>query len=417
MKTPTATLLIAAVLIAAPGRAQAQSAMGQLINAAGGGGVSVPPASSPTCIGNCGSGSVSRGAASGSSGSYGYNPSVDIGSAILGSLLSSVLFAPDQPKGPSPEELRQQQLARQQAEAAAKKRAAEEQARQQRLLASLKSVPLPKHYAAQPGTQGTTEIPLKALASLEAPAQSAQTPGDDLEALRAKASLGFDTAAAADMRFAIRFRPMPLSTTPVQPVYHPFCENQQCRWPTEPGAKLPKVVADSGSKAALSQSDVVKLLRSPTAKGSDAGTAIINGIMASSADASADEGRYVIDERLKRFSIGAVKTLAEAWFWMYVAKVFEDEKTLQQGIDLMHKVYSLSNQDMQDAIKSAQWLGSDRTDGAPQVTSVGEASLPFIQSALDASGVFGEQATSAVSTGIDVYGLASGMKSLWEKGG
>lgn len=421
MNRSAAKLLGFALLAAWYGASYAGSAINDLVRAAGGGAGSVPNVPSPTCVANCGpypSGKVSVPRSSVSR-SYGYNPSLDIGSAVLGSLLSSVLFAPEQPSGPSPEELRRQEEARRKAEAEARKRAAEEQARHKRLVASLKSVPLPRTYSAEPGAQGTTDIQLKSLSTLQAMAEpSAHIKDGDLEKLRSDASLGFDTASAADMRFAIRFQPMPVSQTAFQPVYRPFCQNRQCTWPADPGSALPRVrvSASAGGATTLGQDDIVRMLSAPGAKGKDAGTVLINGIMTGGADAQAVQGRYVIDERLKRFSTNAGKELAKTWFWLYVAQVFDEAKTVQRGIDLIHKVYELADQDMNDAIKAAKWLGSDQIDGAPELTSVEDASLPFVQSALDASPVFGGQVTSLVTTGIDAHSLAFKLKSLWEKG-
>lgn len=406
MRIAKRTLFAAALIAVFPG-----------VDAVGAGNVpDVPP---PTCVAFCGPGPSGRVSAPRASvpRSYGYNPSLDVGGAIFGSLLSSVLFAPERPSGPSPDELRRQEEERRRAEAEAKKRAAEEKIRHERLVASLKSVPLPKPYSAEPGTQGTTEIQLKSLATLQAVARPyAEGADGDLEKLRSEASLGFDSAAAADMRFAIRFQPMPVAQTAYQPVYQPFCQNRQCAWPSDTASAIPKVKASAAGKTTLGREEIVRLLREPSAKGKDAGTALINGIMAGAVVPETAQGRYVIDERLKRFSINAGKELAKTWFWMYVAKFFEDAKTVQQGIDLMHKVYELAEQDMKDAAKVAAWLGSAQTDGAPEVTSVEDASLPFVQSAIDASPMFSAQATSLVSTGIDVHSLASKLKSLWEKG-
>jgi hypothetical protein len=392
----------------------ADSAYDQLLQQAGGAAPSVPEVSAPRCVGNCGSVPRASAPRTPTTHTYGYNPAVDIGATIFGSILESVLFAPEPQSGPDPATLRRQEEARKQAEAEAKRRAAEEEARHRRLMASLKSMPLPEHYTAVPGAQGTTEIKLKSLSALEG-VQGPQ-PGagsNEPEQLRADASLGWDTAAAVDTRFAIRFQPMPVSGAPLQPVYHAFCHNKSCNWPTETGATLPAVTAQKGVTQVPRRDEIVNLLRQSSMKSGYIGAAVISGIMA---DAPPAQGRYILDERLNRFSVSAGKELAKEWFWLLTARLLENERTLQQGIDLTHKVYELGSQDMSDAVKAANWLGSSQTDGLPEITTVPDASLPFLQSALDATTVFGESATQLVYAGIETHGLASNLKSLWEGG-
>lgn len=416
MRVAARTYLTVALFVLWNAPVFAGSAYDQLLEQAGGAAPNVPAVSAPQCVGNCGSVPRASAPRTSTTRSYGYNPAVDIGATIFGSILESVLFAPEPSSGPDPATLRRQEEARKKAEAEAKRRAAEEEARHQRLMASLKSMPLPEHYTAVPGAQGTTEIKLKSLSALE-DVQGAQpgTDSDDPEQLRADASLGWDTAAPVDTRFAIRFQPMPVSSAPLQPAYHAFCQNKSCSWPTDTGATLPAVTLQKGGTQVLGQDGIVKLLRQSSMKSGYIGAAVIGGIMADAPGADGT-GRYILDERLKRFSVSAGKELAKEWFWLLTARLLENERTVQEGLDLTHKVYELANQDMTDAIKAANWLGSSQTDNLPDITTLPDASMPFLQSALDGTTVFGESATQLASAGIETHGLASNLKSLWEHG-
>ncbi len=344
--------------------------------------------------------------------SYGYKPAMSVGVAVFGSLLESVLFSP--PSGPSPAELQRQEEARRQAEEEARLRAEEERIRHEQLLSSLKSLPLSRSFSASPSVQGTTELGLTALSSLDAPGdlgQAIRGPLDgDAEKLRSEAAKGWDTAA--DTRFAVRWQPLPLSKTASMPSARALCQQKQCSWPSEPGHKLPSISKQKDSKRVLGRDEVVQLLRKPSAAGLAPDAALITGLMTRDPDPPGLLARYLMDERLKKFAREAGKEL----LWVFVARLLDEKGgTLGKGITLMRDVNELATTDMKDAIKVAGWLGSSNLENPPEITSPEEASIPFLNRALGTSTVFSEGAANYVSAGIDATQLANKLLSLWKE--
>lgn len=374
------------------------------------------------CVGNCSGGTGSSGRA-GSSGSvrtpkaprqkYGYNPSAAVGVAVFGSLLEGILFSDTSPQAPDPETLRRQEEARQQAEAEARRRAEEEQARHQRLLSSLRSLQLPRPYSATPGEQGTTGSGLTALEALDAPvtatAPIAGPLDGELEKLRADASRGWDTA---DTRFAVRWQPLPLAGPASLPVVQRLCQDGRCAWPEDPGMQVPKIDSAPAARHALDQGAVVKLLRQPGAGSGDPRSALIAGLLARPNNNPGVIGQYVLDERLQKFAKGSGKEL----LWVFAAQLLESTGTVGKGITLMHDVYELASNDMNDAIKVAGWLGSTTSEPPPSITSPEEAALPYLTKSLGASSALGEKAAEYAAAGIDAGQLASRLLSLWRGG-
>ncbi len=366
------------------------------------------------CVENCGTTSKTpspRSTTIKRTPSYGYKPSVTVGAAVFGSLLGSVLFSP--PSGPSPEELRRQEEARRQAEEEARQRAEEERIRHEHLLASLKSLPLTRSFTATQGTQGTTELGLTALSALDSPgalANSIRGPLDGAaEKLRSEASLGWDTAA--DTRFAVRWQPLPLSKTATIPFSRSLCQQKRCSWPTDPGNKLTGISKHKDSKHVLGRDEVVQLLRKPSAAGLTPDAALIAGLMSRDPDPPGVLGRYLMDERLKKFAREAGKEL----LWVFIAQLLDEKGgTLGKGIALMRDVNELATTDMKDAISVAGWLGSSNLDDPPEITSPEEASIPFLNRALGASDIFGKKAASYASAGVDATQLANKLLSLWK---
>ncbi len=372
------------------------------------------PTPRAVCVANCGTTSqtVPRTTTT-KAPSYGYKPSMAVGAAVFGSLLESVLFAPAE-SAPDPEVLRRQEEERRQAEEEARRRTEEERIRHERLLASLKSFPLSRSFSATPGTQGTTELGLTALRSLDSPTETGnavKSPLDgDAEKLRSEASLGWDTAA--DTRFAVRWQPFPLEKTATMPITRPLCQNQRCAWPADPGSKVPPIAKQKTTSHVLDGNAVVQFLRKPGAGGLTPDAALIAGLMTRDPDPPGLVGRYVINERLKKFSRAAAKELV----WVFVARLLEEKGgTLGKGITLMRDVHELATTDMKDAIAAAGWLGSANLEDPPEITSPEEAAVPFLNRALGTSTVFGTGAANYVSAGIDATQLANKMLSLWKE--
>ena len=413
--------LIVCVMLAYPATsANAGPALDQAVQAAGRD-YRPPEVPKPTCVANCGgvsgtargaSGTVSRAVTK--SPSYGYKPSMVVGAAVFGSLLEGLLMSPAE-SAPDPEVLRRQEEARRQAEEEAKRRAEEERIRHEHLLGSLKSLPLSRAFSATPGTQGTTDLGLTSLRSLDAPDADGSAISGPLEGpaekLRSEASLGWDTAAA-DTRFAIRWQPLPLSKSAALPVARPLCQNKHCVWPGDAGSKVASLSKPKGSTQALDRDAVVQLLRKPGANALSADEAIIAGLMERIPNSPEVAGRYVIVERLKRFSGKAAKEL----IWVIVARLLEEKGgTLGKGLTLMRDVHELATTDMQDAIAVAGWLGSTATENPPEITSPEEAAVPFLNRALGTSTVFGDKAAEYASAAVDATQLANKMLALWKE--
>lgn len=402
-------LLVCSTLagLAAPAFA---GALDQAITANRGALPAPPPVPKPVCVANCGGAARTLSRSATKSPSYGYKPSVAIGAAIFGSLLEDILFSPTD-SAPDPEVLRRQEEARRLAEEEAARRAEEERVRHEHLLGSLKTLPLSRSFSATPGTQGTTELGLTALRSLDPPTGTGVAVDNRLngeaEKLRSEASLGWDTA---DTRFAVRWQPLPLTKSASLPLARPLCQNKHCAWPTDTGAKVPHLAKPKGTTHVLDRDAVVQLLRQPGKSDLSPEAALIAGLMARTPDQPGISGRYVISESLKKFSGKAGKEL----IWVIVARILEEKGgTLGKGITLMRDVYDLASTDMQDAIKVAEWLGSTSTDAPPEITSPEEAAIPFLNRALGASDVFGKNAADYASAGVDATQLANKMLSLW----
>lgn len=403
-------LFICSTLAGLAAPAFGESALDQAITANRGALPAPPPVPKPVCVANCGGAARTLSRSATKSPSYGYKPSVAIGAAIFGSLLEDILFSPTD-SAPDPEVLRRQEEARRLAEEEAARRAEEERVRHEHLLGSLKTLPLSRSFSATPGTQGTTELGLTALRSLDPPTSSGVAVDNRLngeaEKLRSEASLGWDTA---DTRFAVRWQPLPLTKSASLPLARPLCQNKQCAWPTDTGAKVPYLAKPKGTTHVLDRDAVVQLLRQPGKSDLSPEAALIAGLMARTPDQPGISGRYVISESLKKFSGKAAKEL----IWVIVARVLEEKGgTLGKGITLMRDVYDLASTDMQDAIKVAEWLGSTSTDAPPEITSPEEAAIPFLNRALGASEVFGKNAADYASAGVDATQLANKMLSLW----
>ena len=398
-------LVLATTLACLAEPALAQSALGQAAEAGRAG--TPPPVGKPVCVAYCGGTTQSAPHTTTKLPSYGYKPSMAIGAAVFGSLLDELLSTDS---APDPEVLRRQEEERRQAEAEAQRRAEEERIRHDHLLASLKSLPLARSFSATPGTQGTTELGLTALRSLDAPAAAGSTTTDPLdgaaEKLRSDASLGWDTA---DTRFAVRWQPLPLAKSATLPLARQLCRGQQCAWPVDAGDKIARLAPPKGATHSLDREAIVQLLRKPGNAGLTPEAALIAGLMARVPETPGASGRYVISEQLKQFSGNAAKEL----IWVIVARGLEETGTLGKGITLMRDVYDLASTDMQDAISAAGWLGSASTDAPPEITSPEEASIPFLNRALGTSEVFGKGAAEYASAGIDASQLANKLLSLW----
>ncbi len=369
----------------------------------------------PECVANCGGArqAITPRTQTVKSSTYGYKPSMAVGTAVFGSLLESVLFAPPV-QAPDPEVLRQQEEQRRLAEEEAKRRAEEERIRHEHLLGSLKSLPLSRSFTATPGTQGTTELGLTALRSLDAPdapGSSISGPLDgEAEKLRSAASQGWDTAA--DTRFAVRWQPLPLAKTAAPSIPRPLCQNKRCTWPADEGAKLPALAKTKSTTHTLDRNAVVQLLRKQGTAGLTPDAALIAGLMTRESDPPGLVGRYVLSERLKKFSREAAKEL----IWVFVARLLEEKGgTLGKGITLMRDVHELATTDMKDAIAVAGWLGSANTEDPPEITSPEEAAVPFLNRALGTSTVFGESAANYASAAVDATQLANKMLALWKE--
>ena len=399
------TLVVCTTLACLALPALAQSALGQA--AAAGRSYTPPPVSKPVCVAYCGGSTRTAPRTTTKLPSYGYKPSMAIGAAVFGSLLEELLSADS---APDPEVLRRQEEERRQAEVEAQRRAEEERVRHEHLLASLKSLPLARSFTATPGTQGTTELGLTALRSLDAPTTAGSTAADALdgtaEKLRSDASLGWDTA---ETRFAVRWQPLPLAKLATLPLIRPLCQDQRCTWPVDAGSKIARLAQPRSATHSLDRDAVVQLLRKPGNAGLSPEAALIAGLMARIPETPGASGRYVISERLKQFSSNAAKEL----IWVIVARGLEESGTLGKGITLMRDVYDLASTDMQDAIAVAGWLGSASTDAPPEITSPEEAAIPFLNRALGTSEVFGKNAAEYASAGIDASQLANKLLSLW----
>jgi hypothetical protein len=401
-------LLVCSALAGLAVPALAESAFNQAVTANKGSFPTPPPVSGPVCVANCGTRTVTHTPTR--SPSYGYKPSMAIGAAVFGSLLEDLLFSPSD-SAPDPAVLRQQEEARRQAAEEAARRAEEERIRHEHLLSLLTTLPLSRAFSATPGTQGTTDLGLTALRSLDSPGDVGVAVTERLdgnaEQLRSLASQGWDTA---DTRFAVRWQPLPLTKSVSLPLARPLCQNKHCAWPTDAGAKVPRLAKPKGTTHVLDQNALVQILNQPGKNYLSPDAALIAGLMARTPDQSGIFGRYVISERLQRFSGKAAKEL----IWVVVARLLEEKGgTLGKGITLMRDVYDLASTDMQDAIKVAGWLGSTSTDAPPEITSPEEAAIPFLNRALGASEVFGEKAAYYASAGVDATQLANKMLSLW----
>ena len=94
--------------------------------------------------------------------------------------------------------------------------------------------------------------------------------------------------------------------------------------------------------------------------------------------------------------------------------MLENKPPFRQYLDLhlyLKDVYDLAVDDMENAHKVAAWLGSSQLDNPPEITSLSEASKPFLLKAMGTAESL-EDITELISDTNEVFGLSAKLNAI-----
>lgn len=108
----------------------------------------------------------------------------------------------------------------------------------------------------------------------------------------------------------------------------------------------------------------------------------------------------------------SLKTLATAWL---IIAIDQYGGPFGKVLLLLKDTHELAQQDFEDAIKAAQWLGSAETEGMPEVTAVEEAAKPFLYRGITEQEKLSEGFRQAFGVVTDATDLAKKLTDIWQK--
>lgn len=314
-----------------------------------------------------------------------------VGATIFGALLENVLFDSPSTQQLDPEILRLQAEQQRQAQEEAARKVKEQQIHHQKLMSSFKSTP---------STSTTTEETALAFKATLAPDMPKIDTRSD-EALRESASMPFDGGAAHGV-FSSHWKPISLSKTPLSiPKSTPLCNHGKCSWP-----KKGQTISTTLPRVQI-QPKVVNLsaLANPQAPNAKA---LIETILGDSLQKSGTK-RYLILNRLSYLT----KEIGKELLSSITIKIIESTP-IGDKLSLIKDVHDLAVDDMENASKVAAWLGSTRLDNPPEITSLAEASKPFLLKAMGTSEAF-EDVAELISDTNDIFGLSAKLSTIFKE--
>lgn len=312
-----------------------------------------------------------------------------MGATVFGILLEGVLMDSFDNQ-PDPEALKRQ--------AEQERKAQEEEAHKQKE-AQIRHNTLMRSFKATPSTSTTTEATTSSLAFKTAQGIE-NTPTKELsdEALREAASRPFDGGSQHAV-FANHWKPVALSKTPVIfPKASPLCHNGKCTWPTKtvhvnttlPSAKsIPKTISLTN----------LKMPSSPNPQ------EFISTMMGNTS-LPKNTKHYLILNRLSYLTREIGKELFSS-----IAMTLIESTPMGDKLSLIKDVYDLAVDDMENAHKVAAWLGSTQLDTPPEITSLSEASKPFLLKAMGTAESL-EEMTELISDTNEVFGLSAKLTNI-----
>lgn len=377
------------IIICLPILVNADSALQQLYDAAGKGPSNIPMPATPSgrYDGNTPSQNVQK-----STPQKVYkapSTSAMVGATVFGALLEGV-FMDSFNNQPDPETLKRQ---------AEQERKAQEEAIRKEKEAQVRHNTLMRSFKATPSTSTTTEATSSSLAFKTA--QSVEnTPSKELsdEALREAASRPFDGGSQHAV-FANHWKPVALSKTPVVfPKALPLCHNGKCTWPTKTvnvNTALPH------AKVTTKTVNMSQLIM-PSAPNPQE---FISSIMGNTLPNKGAKN-YLILNRLSYITREVGKELLSS-----IVMTFIESTPLGDKLSLVKDVYDLAVDDMENAQKVAVWLGSTQLDNPPEITSLSEASKPFLLKAMGTAESL-EEITELISDTNEVFGLSAKLSNI-----
>lgn len=387
MKRRNAFWMVAMVTL--PTMVYADSALQQLYDAAGTGPSNVPMPSPP-------SGQYDRSAPSQtiqkSAPRKVYkapSTSAMVGATIFGALLENVLMDSFNNQ-PDPEALKRQ---------AEQERKAQEEAARKQKEAQIRHNTLMRSFKATPSTSTTTEATSPSLAFKTAQSME-NTPSEALsdEALREAASRPFDGGSQHAV-FANHWKPVALSKSPVVfPKASPLCLHGKCTWPTKT-AHVNTTLPHAKVTTKIVNMSQLNMPSSPNPQ------AFITTMMGNASSPN-NTKHYLILNRLSYLTREIGKELFSS-----IAMTLIESTPMGDKLSLIKDVYDLAVDDMENAHKVAAWLGSTQLDNPPEITSLSEASKPFLLKAMGTAESF-EDITELISDTNEVFGLSAKLSNI-----
>lgn len=310
-----------------------------------------------------------------------------MGATLFGAILENVLMGSFEP---DPEILQRQ---------AEQERKAQEEAARKEKEAQIRHNTLMRSFKATPSTSTTTETTSASLAFKTAQGIES-TPTKELsdEALREAASRPFD-GGSQHAAFANHWKPMALSKTPVVfPKAISLCQNGKCVLPSKAtpiNTKLPHAKITTKT-IHLSQ------LNTPSSPNPQEFITTIMGNTLSSKNTK----HYLILNRLSYLTREIGKELFSS-----IAMSLIESTPMGDKLSLIKDVYDLAVDDMENAHKVAAWLGSTQLDNPPEITSLSEASKPFLLKAMGTVDSL-DEITELISDTNDVFGLSAKLSNI-----
>jgi len=312
-----------------------------------------------------------------------------VGATIFGALLENVLMDSFNNQ-PDPEALKRQ---------AEQERKAQEEAARQQKEAQIRHNTLMRSFKATPSTSTTTEATTSSLAFKTAQGME-NIPSKELsdEALREAASRPFDGGSQHAV-FANHWKPVALSKTSVVfPKASPLCLNGKCIWPTK------TVHVNTALPHAKTTTKTVNMsqLRMPSTPNPQEFITTIMG----NAPSPKNTKHYLILNRLSYLTREIGKELFSS-----IAMTLIESTPMGDKLSLIKDVYDLAVDDMENAHKVAAWLGSTQLDNPPEITSLSEASKPFLLKAMGTAESL-EEITELISDTNEVFGLSAKLSNI-----
>lgn len=364
-----------------------ESALQQLYDAAGGG-ANVPMPSNPSGYYNKSAPSAPVQKSTPQKVYHAPSTSTVIGTTIFGALLENVLF--DSMDSPDPELLRQQAEQQRLAQEAAAQKAKEDQIKHNTLMRSFK---------ATPSTSTTTEATASSL-SFKTTQNGEPTSSSTLsdEALREAASRPFD-GGAQHATFSAHWKPVPLGKASVIfPKASVLCQNGKCTWPTK-ATPVTTALPPTTTVTKTVNLSQLNMPSSPNPQG------FITNIMGN-IPPKKNTKNYLILNRLSYVAREVGKELFSS-----IAMTLIESTPLGDKLSLIKDVYDLAVDDMENAHKVAAWLGSSQLDNPPEITSLSEASKPFLLKAMGTAESL-EDITELISDTNEVFGLSAKLNAI-----